>query len=299
MSRRAPSLNVRRWRLIISVSLASLTPQTLRGSPGSSAELVALDLASLSSVADAATDVAGRTDALDLLVNNAGIMAVGEGRTADGFELQLGTNHLGHFALTGRLLPLLLKGSGPRVVTVSSYAHKIGTIRFDDLMGEHGYRRWRAYGQSKLANLLFALELDRRAHGRLTSVAAHPGYAATHLQQGQGQKRFEQLKTVHEIAPVFLKNEARIEALFTVYFLALMVQALIERGVIGDFRAGEPSAARDGDADTSLGADLLRFGFTPLYTRYVDAWDAAEHLHDVLKGGAWRDDRFARRGKVT
>jgi NAD(P)-dependent dehydrogenase (short-subunit alcohol dehydrogenase family) len=164
--------------------------------PGSSAELVALDLASLSSVADAATDVAGRTDALDLLVNNAGIMAVGEGRTADGFELQLGTNHLGHFALTGRLLPLLLKGSGPRVVTVSSYAHKIGTIRFDDLMGEHGYRRWRAYGQSKLANLLFALELDRRAHGRLTSVAAHPGYAATHLQQGQGQKRFEQLMSL-------------------------------------------------------------------------------------------------------
>ena len=102
--------------------------------PGGSAELVALDLASLTSVADAATDVAGRTDALDLLVNNAGIMAVGEGRTADGFELQLGTNHLGHFALTGRLLPLLLKGSGPRVVTVSSYAHKIGTIRFDDLM---------------------------------------------------------------------------------------------------------------------------------------------------------------------
>ena len=78
-----------------------------------------------------------------------------------------------------------------------------------------------------------------------------------------------------------------------------VMQALIERGVIGDFRAGEPSAARDGDADASLGADLLRFGFTPLYTRYVDAWDAAEHLHDVLKGGAWRDDRFARRGKVT
>ncbi len=78
-----------------------------------------------------------------------------------------------------------------------------------------------------------------------------------------------------------------------------VMQALIERGVIGDFRAGEPSAARDGAADASLGADLLRFGFTPLYTRYVDAWDAAEQLHDVLKSGAWRDDRFARRGKVT
>jgi kynureninase len=78
-----------------------------------------------------------------------------------------------------------------------------------------------------------------------------------------------------------------------------VMQALIERGVIGDFRAGEPSTAQDGDADPSLAADLLRFGFTPLYTRYVDAWDAAEQLHDVLKGGAWRDDRFARRGQVT
>jgi NAD(P)-dependent dehydrogenase (short-subunit alcohol dehydrogenase family) len=126
-------------------------------------------------------------------VNNAGIMAVGEGRTEDGFELQLGTNHLGHFALTGRLLPLLLKGSSPRVVTVSSYAHKIGKIDFEDLMGEKGYRRWRAYGQSKLANLLFTAELDRRAGDRLMALAAHPGYANTHLQQGQGMRLFEPL----------------------------------------------------------------------------------------------------------
>jgi NAD(P)-dependent dehydrogenase (short-subunit alcohol dehydrogenase family) len=161
--------------------------------PEAAAELVALDLASLASVEKASADVAGRSDALDVLVNNAGIMAVGEGTTEDGFELQLGTNHLGHFALTGRLLPLLLKGASPRVVTVSSYAHKIGKIDFDDLMGSKGYHRWRAYGQSKLANLLFTQELDRRAHGRLTAVAAHPGYAATHLQQGQGQKHFERL----------------------------------------------------------------------------------------------------------
>lgn len=161
--------------------------------PGASAELVQLDLASLSSVEQAEKEVAERTGSLDLLVNNAGIMAVGEGRTEDGFELQLGTNHLGHFALTGRLLPLLLQGVSPRVVTVSSYAHKIGSVDFDDLMGAKHYRRWRAYGQSKLANLLFTGELDRRAHGRLTAVAAHPGYAATHLQQGQGQKHFESL----------------------------------------------------------------------------------------------------------
>lgn len=161
--------------------------------PVADAELVALDLASLGSVERATLDVASRVDALDLLVNNAGIMAVGEGRTGDGFELQFGTNHLGHYALTGRLLPLLLKGASPRVVTVSSYAHKIGKIDFEDLMGAKGYRRWRAYAQSKLANLLFTLELDRRAHGRLTAVAAHPGYAATHLQQGQGQKHFEKV----------------------------------------------------------------------------------------------------------
>ena len=175
--------------------------------PDGTAELVALDLASLTSVAEAASDVAGRTDALDLLVNNAGIMAVGEGRTVDGFELQLGTNHLGHFALTGRLLPLLLKGSGTRVVTVSSYAHKIGKIHFEDLMAEAGYRRWRAYGQSKLANLLFTLELDRRAHGRLAAVAAHPGYAATHLQQGQGQKHFERLMSLGN--RVFAQSDAQ------------------------------------------------------------------------------------------
>ncbi|HUR50811.1 MAG TPA: oxidoreductase [Mycobacteriales bacterium] len=164
--------------------------------PQGNAELLALDLASLASIERAAGEVATRVEALDLLVNNAGIMAVGEGRTEDGFELQLGTNHLGHFALTGRVLPLLLKGADSRVVTVSSYAHKMGKIDFEDLMGAEGYRRWRAYGQSKLANLLFTHELDRRAHGRLTAVAAHPGYAATHLQQGQGQKHFEKLMSL-------------------------------------------------------------------------------------------------------
>jgi NAD(P)-dependent dehydrogenase (short-subunit alcohol dehydrogenase family) len=161
--------------------------------PGLQAEIVPLDLSSLASVDAAAEDVAGRVGTLDLLVNNAGVMAVGKGRTAEGFETQLGTNHLGHFALTGRLLPLLLRADAPRVVTVSSRAHVIGRIDFDDLMGERRYGRWRAYGQSKLANLLFAAELDRRLGDRLTSVAAHPGYAATHLQQGQGQPLFEKL----------------------------------------------------------------------------------------------------------
>jgi NAD(P)-dependent dehydrogenase (short-subunit alcohol dehydrogenase family) len=122
---------------------------------------------------------------LDLLVNNAGVMAGPRRTTADGFELQFGTNHLGHFALTGLLLPRLLEAAAPRVVSVSSGAHRMGKMSFDDLMGEDAYNRWRAYGQSKLSNLLFMRELGRRAaeaDAPLVSVAAHPGYAATHLQ---------------------------------------------------------------------------------------------------------------------
>ncbi len=161
--------------------------------PGAAAELVSLDLSSLDSVERAAEDVRSRVPHLDLLVNNAGIMAVPEGKTADGFELQFGTNHLGHFALTGRLLPTLLAADAPRVVTVSSTAHIIGKINFADLHATNGYGRWKAYGQSKLANLLFASELQRRAGGRILSASAHPGYAATHLQEHQGQAAFQVL----------------------------------------------------------------------------------------------------------
>jgi NAD(P)-dependent dehydrogenase (short-subunit alcohol dehydrogenase family) len=144
-----------------------------------------LDLADLASVRSFAGVLAEACDDVDILVNNAGLMAVPRATTADGFERQLGTNHLGHFALTGLLLPLLLAGAGARVVTVSSGVAQMGAMRFDDLQGERRYQRWRAYAQSKLANQLFAYELDRRARAAkvaLTSVAAHPGYAATNLQ---------------------------------------------------------------------------------------------------------------------
>jgi NAD(P)-dependent dehydrogenase (short-subunit alcohol dehydrogenase family) len=156
------------------------------GTPGAaSARLEQLDLADLSSVR-AFADRHGDAP-LDILVNNAGVMAMPRRTTVDGFEMQFGTNHLGHFALTGLLLPNLLAAAhGPaRVVTVSSMAHVIGRMNFDDLQGERHYGRWRAYGQSKLANLLFAFELDRRARragAPLVSVASHPGYAATNLQ---------------------------------------------------------------------------------------------------------------------
>ena len=125
---------------------------------------------------------------LDVLMNNAGIMAVPKATTEDGFESQLGTNHLGHFALTGLLLPTLLAAAEPRVVTVSSNAHNFGRMDLDDLFFERRrYSRWRAYGQSKLANLLFTSELQRQAvehQTALTAVAAHPGYAATNLTSG-------------------------------------------------------------------------------------------------------------------
>lgn len=149
-----------------------------------STEVRRLDLADLSSVREFA---AGITGELDLLINNAGVMAVPLSRTADGFEMQIGTNHLGHFALTN----LLLDRVTGRVVTVASGAHRMGVIRLDDLNWEEAgsYNSWRAYGQAKLANLLFTAELQRRLEAAGSSViatAAHPGYAATDLQQHTG-----------------------------------------------------------------------------------------------------------------
>ncbi|MTV26896.1 SDR family NAD(P)-dependent oxidoreductase [Nitriliruptoraceae bacterium ZYF776] len=164
---------------------AAAAEQLREDLPNASLELRTLDLADLASVASLADDVRREHDRLDLLINNAGIMAVDEARTVDGFELQVGVNHLGHFALTGRLLPLLVASPGSRVVTVSSLGHRAaGRLRRDDLLFERSYDRWRPYFQSKLANLLFTLELDRRlrAEGAPTAaLAAHPGSSHTDL----------------------------------------------------------------------------------------------------------------------
>jgi NAD(P)-dependent dehydrogenase (short-subunit alcohol dehydrogenase family) len=153
---------------------------------GPKPELEELDLASLDSVRSFAQRFGEKQQGLDLLINNAGVMASPRRHTADGFELHLGTNHLGHFVLTNLLLPLMEGRRDARVVTLSSNAHKtVRGIAFDNLNGDRRYFRWNAYGQSKLANLLFALELDRRLRAErstVKSIAAHPGYAATNLQ---------------------------------------------------------------------------------------------------------------------
>src|SRR5690349_22546183 len=152
--------------------------------PGADVTVQPLDLASLESIRAAAGELRARHPRIDLLVNNAGVMFPPRQTTGDGFELQLGTNHLGHFALTGLLLEQMLPVPGSRVVTVSSLAHRIrARINFGDLQGERSYSRVAAYGQSKLANLMFAYELARRLSGAGTTiaVAAHPGLASTEL----------------------------------------------------------------------------------------------------------------------
>ena len=151
--------------------------------------LLALDLADLSSVRDAAAAVGATTDRLDLLIANAGVMAIPQQQTADGFEMQFGTNHLGHFALTGLLIDLLGVTPGARVVSVSSQGHRMGRIDFDDLDAARGYHRWLRYGQSKVANLLFTYELQRRlerAGASTVAVACHPGGSTTNLARDAG-----------------------------------------------------------------------------------------------------------------
>jgi NAD(P)-dependent dehydrogenase (short-subunit alcohol dehydrogenase family) len=165
---------------------ADVMDRIRRRAPSASLEHLPIDLADLGSVAEAAAGLAERHDHVDAVVANAGIMAPPLSRTVDGFELQLGVNHLGHFAFVGRILPLVLAADAGRIVLVSSGAHRIGRIDLDDLNWEHTrYQRWPAYGRSKLANLLHMFELQRRLDASGASaiaVAAHPGYARTALQ---------------------------------------------------------------------------------------------------------------------
>jgi NAD(P)-dependent dehydrogenase (short-subunit alcohol dehydrogenase family) len=221
--------------------------------PGAQIELAELDLGSLASIESFAERFRPSHDGLDLLINNAGVMAPPRRRTADGFELQLGTNHLGHFALTGRLIGVMEGRSDARVVTLSSNAHKMGRIDFEDLQSERRYSRWGAYGQSKLADLMLALELDRRlraAGSTVKSLAVHPGYAATNLQTA-APPAFDRL--VMRFTNLIVAQSADMGALPTLYaatYPGLEGGSYVGPDGIGEFR-GHPHivspsrAARD------------------------------------------------------
>jgi NAD(P)-dependent dehydrogenase (short-subunit alcohol dehydrogenase family) len=179
--------------------------------PGASAEVVELDMASLASVRAFAQAFLARGTALDLLINNAGVMALPKRElTEDGFERQFGTNHLGHFALTGLLVPALKMAPAPRVVTVASLAHRNGKIEWDNLQSERKYVPWDTYGMTKLANILFARELHRRAEeqvSNLRSLAVHPGIARTKIfENGPGTSDLKAIAT-KILAPILTQPD--------------------------------------------------------------------------------------------
>ncbi len=181
--------------------------------PSANVETQPLDLADLASIKDFSTSFKERKIPLHILINNAGIMGVPKGTTVDGFELQFGINHLGHFALTGRLIEDLLAEKGGRIVNVASNAHRQGRLNFYDLQSTHRYGRMRAYAQSKLANLVFTAELDRRlkraGHNDTLSVAAHPGMAHSNIASNfESESYFDRLleNSLKILGPYFVQS---------------------------------------------------------------------------------------------
>jgi NAD(P)-dependent dehydrogenase (short-subunit alcohol dehydrogenase family) len=227
--------------------------------PGADLVKMRLDLADLASVREFADEYRQRYSSLHLLINNAGVMAIPQRTTADGFEMQFGTNHLGHFALTGLLLELLLGTLGARVVTVSSAIHQMGSIPFDDLQSKRRYSRWGAYATSKLANLLFAFELQRRLEAigaRAISVAAHPGYASTNLQH---------------VGPEM--DRSRVQQLITAVMNPLFAQSAV-MGALPTLYAATAPDVRGGDYIGPGGLAKMR-GY-PIKVR------AGAHAHDTV-----------------
>ncbi|MFD4549589.1 oxidoreductase [Streptomyces sp. NPDC058466] len=249
--------------------------------PGADVDVVRLDLGDLDSVREFARAYGQSYERLDLLVNNAGVMALPLGSTADGFETQFGVNHLGHFALTGLLLPALLATPGARVVTLSSMMHALANIDIDDLNSERGaYRKWIAYARSKTANLLFTHELARRlcaVGSDVVAAAAHPGYASTNLQTAgprlAGRKGAERLM---EMGNRVFAQSAEAGALPTLY-------AATAPGVEPDSFTGPSFAMWRGGPGKSW-----RAGWTLNDTAGERLWAASERLTDVtydaLKG---------------
>ncbi|GAA4395317.1 SDR family NAD(P)-dependent oxidoreductase [Tsukamurella soli] len=225
-------------------------------SPGAAVTVQQLDLSSLDSIRTAARELRARYDRIDLLVNNAGVMWTPESTTADGFELQLGTNHLGHFALTGLLLDRILLVQGSRIVTVSSEAHRRASIDFDDLQSRRKYSRPGAYGRSKLANLLFAYELQRRlaaANAPTISLAAHPGGSATDL---------------------FRNADPLVRALFDKVIVPLVAQDA-EHGALPSLRAATDPQAEGGQFYGPDGIARMR-GYPRLVTSSKKSHDAQD-----------------------
>jgi len=186
--------------------------------PSGSTEILEMDLADLDSVADAASRFASGHERLDVLVNNAGLMATPQQQTAQGFEMQFGVNHLGHFALTGHLIELLMASGPARVVSISSQGHRPGKIRFEDVNSEKKYSPWPAYFQSKLANLLFIRELQRRlalTESEVIAVAAHPGVSSTNLGHESSGMLTSMMQRARPVFDRFVSQSAAMGALPT------------------------------------------------------------------------------------
>jgi NAD(P)-dependent dehydrogenase (short-subunit alcohol dehydrogenase family) len=236
---------------------------------GGDAAAVRLELASLASVRAAAEEITARYPRLDLLINNAGVMEVPYQQTADGFELTLATNHLGHFALTGLLLDRLLATPGSRVVTMSSISHLQGVLNFDDLQAERDYRPDTAYEQSKLANLLFTFELDRRlrtAAPQTSALAAHPGVVFTNLFHARPRLQQALLKPQFRIINFWAVQDVRM-------------------GALPALRAATDPAARGGDYYGPRRYGLRR----RFYTGYPDRVEPAQSARDAAdQGRLWR-----------
>lgn len=245
--------------------------------PSAMVQVVELDLSSLASVHRFAEEALNAGESIDLLVNNAGVMALPKRQLSpDGFELQLATNYLGHFALTGLLLPLLLAAAAPRVVSLSSNAHKRGSLDLDDLQLERSYSPWKAYQQSKLAMLVYARELQRRsdAHGgKLVSVAAHPGLSSTSINRElAGPARF-----VVPLAFRILGQSDAQGALPQLYASTGAVPEQVERGGyygpggFGEFK-GAPAAAKPSEKAIDPMAGRALWKLSETLTRVPYTW---------------------------
>jgi NAD(P)-dependent dehydrogenase (short-subunit alcohol dehydrogenase family) len=248
--------------------------QITASASGAKVAVLELDLSNLASVRGFSDAFHLEHQLLHVLVNNAGVMAIPYRQTADGFEMQFGTNHLGHFALTGLLLDRLLATDGARVVNVASGAHRMGKIRFDDLQWKNGYRKWMAYGQSKLANLLFTSEMQRKvdaAGKKLLCVACHPGYAATNLQAvGPKMSGSSLMESLSEFGNRVFAQSAAMGALPTEYAAVspeVHGNDYIGPDGMGEFRGNPAKVGRSAAAQDAAAAARL--------------WEVSEQLTNV------------------